>query len=144
VELVSEDSAQISPFLRDVEKRFGTPVAVVHDMGKGILKAVATVFRGVPDFVCHFHFLRDAGKDLLDRDYDRIRKALRRHRVGAKLARLMRSLKPTLSPDQLRRFAARIKRTDASARRRAAPQLPAMAAYSLAAWALDGKHQGGG
>jgi len=142
--LVSEDSQQIEPFLRDIQRRFGTPLAVVHDMGKGILKAVAVVFPGVPDFICHFHFLRDAGKDLLEPDYDRIRKGLRRHGVGAKLARLMCGLKPTLPGDELRRFAARIKRSDTTASPRAAPHLPAMAAYSLAAWALDGKHQGGG
>ena len=46
-------------------------------MGKGILKAVTIVFPDVPDFICHFHFLRDIGKDLLDPNYDVIRKQLK-------------------------------------------------------------------
>jgi hypothetical protein len=43
------------------------------------------VFPGVPDFVCHFHFLRDAGKDLLEADYDAIRQRLRKHGLTEKL-----------------------------------------------------------
>jgi hypothetical protein len=38
-------------------------------MGKGILAAVAAVFKDVPDFICHFHFLRDIGKDLFEEQY---------------------------------------------------------------------------
>jgi hypothetical protein len=35
-------------------------------MGKGICKATAKVFPGTPDFICHFYFLRDIGKDFLE------------------------------------------------------------------------------
>ena len=38
-------------------------------MGSAILRAVATVFPAVPDYICHFHFLRDLGKDLFDFEY---------------------------------------------------------------------------
>jgi hypothetical protein len=31
-------------------------------MGKGILNAVAAVFPDTPDYICHFHFLRDIGR----------------------------------------------------------------------------------
>ena len=69
VKVPSEKTEQIVPFLEEIKRRFGVPLAVVHDMGRGILAAVQRVFPGVPDFVCHFHFLRDVGKDLLEADY---------------------------------------------------------------------------
>lgn len=47
-------------------------------MLSGIGKAVATVFPGIRDFICHFHFLRDIGKDYLEPAYARLRKGLRR------------------------------------------------------------------
>lgn len=65
VKLPSEDEQQIVPYLQRLKQTFGVPVALVHDMGTGILKAVAKVFPGVADFICNFHFLRDVGKDLL-------------------------------------------------------------------------------
>ncbi|MES0385829.1 MAG: hypothetical protein ABUJ98_14740, partial [Hyphomicrobium sp.] len=65
VKLPAEDEQHIVPFLRRIKQAYGIPLALVHDMGKGILKAVATVFPEVPDFICHFHFLRDIGKDFL-------------------------------------------------------------------------------
>jgi hypothetical protein len=61
VKLPAEDEAHIVPFLQRIQQAYGMPVAIVHDMGKGILKAVATVFPKVPDFICHFHFPRDVG-----------------------------------------------------------------------------------
>ena len=65
VKLPSEKAERIIPFLREMRGRFGTPLALVHDMGAGIINAVETVFPDTPDFICHFHFLRDIGKDLL-------------------------------------------------------------------------------
>jgi hypothetical protein len=49
-------------------------------MGKEILAAVASVFPGVADFICHFHFLIDIGKDLMGEDYQDIRNGLKKHR----------------------------------------------------------------
>lgn len=85
VKLPAEDEQHIVPFLRRIQEAYGIPLALVHDMGKGILKAVATVFPKVPDFICHFHFLRDIGKDFLGTEYDIIRKRLSKHGISAKL-----------------------------------------------------------
>ena len=63
----SEDSQHIIPLLDELKAAYGVPLALVHDMGSAILKAVATVFPTVPNFICHFHFLRDLGKDLWKR-----------------------------------------------------------------------------
>ncbi|MCX6558726.1 MAG: transposase [Candidatus Aminicenantes bacterium] len=72
VKIPSEKTEEIIPFLKEIKARYGVPLAAVHDMGVGILAAVKVVFPGVPDFICHFHFLRDVGKDLLEPDYDAI------------------------------------------------------------------------
>ena len=67
VKLPSEKAEMIIPFLEQIKRLFGEPIASVHDMGKGILRAVARVFPGRPDYICHYHFLCDIGKDLLGR-----------------------------------------------------------------------------
>jgi hypothetical protein len=79
VKVPSEKTEQLVPFLQEIQRRYGVPLAVVHDMGHGILAAVQEVFPGVLDFICHFHFLRDLGKDLLEVDYNAIRQRLRQH-----------------------------------------------------------------
>ena len=56
VKLPSEKMENIIPFLKKIKERYGNPIALVHDMGAGILKAVEEVFPKIPDFVCHFHF----------------------------------------------------------------------------------------
>lgn len=85
VKLPSEHSDHIIPFIRKLRSNYGAPVACVHDMGSGILKAVAEVFPGVRDFICHFHFLRDIGKDFLEPAYAQLRKRLRRHATSPRL-----------------------------------------------------------
>jgi len=73
----SENSNYIIPFLNKIKESFGKPLAIVYDMGRGGMKAAEEVFPNVKKLVCHFHFLRDIGKDLLGENYDIIRKQLR-------------------------------------------------------------------
>lgn len=47
VKLPSEKAAGIVPFLRQLNTSFGPPLALVHDMSKGILSAIQEVFPGV-------------------------------------------------------------------------------------------------
>ena len=42
----------------------------------------------MPHFICHFHFLRDIGKDLLGADYDLLRRSLKSYAVRKKLREL--------------------------------------------------------
>ncbi|KPA17944.1 hypothetical protein MHK_001838 [Candidatus Magnetomorum sp. HK-1] len=58
---------------------------LVHDMGIGIMGAVKEVFQNIPDYICHFHFLRDIGKDLLLDDYQRVIKSLKDHKIRKSL-----------------------------------------------------------
>lgn len=96
----SENSDYIIPFLEGIKQRFGDPLAVVQDMGKGIMKAVETVFPNVMILICHFHFLRDIGKDLLGDNYDIIRKRMRHFAFLVTLRNLAKKLKCQFEDNQ--------------------------------------------
>jgi len=144
VKVPSEKAEQLVPFLQEIKARYGTPLAAVHDMGLGILAAVKEVFAGVPDFICHFHFLRDLGKDLLASDYDAIRQRLRKHGLTEKLLRQARKLKGALDPqpDWVESFCQSVQGGCLPAAH--LETFPLLCAYSLIQWALAGKAEGEG
>jgi hypothetical protein len=144
VKVPSEKAEQIIPFLQELKSRYGNPVAVVHDMGRGILAAVKEVFQGVPDFICHFHFLRDLGKDLLASDYDQLRLRLRQYGLTEKLLQHARRLKTQLDeqPERVERFCQSVQ--DGSLPAQELEAFPLFCAYSLIQWTLAGKSEGEG
>ena len=138
VKLPSEKTEEIIPFLRQIKQRFGTPLAAVHDMGRGILRAIQTVFAHIPDFICHFHFLRDLGADLFGDEYDRVRQALRRHGIGAKLRYHARRLKALI--DQQPQWIDAFDQSFQTGVPPSAPQaIPLLSAYSLIQWVLQAR-----
>lgn len=139
----SEKAAEIIPLLQQIKARHGSPAGIVHDMGTGIRTAVDQVFPGIPDFICHFHFLRDLGKDLLEADYDSLRARLRQHALAATLQTQARRLQPVLDrePGSIDAFCKSV--NDLAGKNTARP-LPAWCAFSLIQWVLAGKKQGDG
>ncbi len=85
VKVPGESKEQLVPFFHQIKGQYGQPLAVSSDMGRGLLTGIAEVFPNVPHFICHFHFLRDIGKDLLEKEYALIRKKLKNHKISAKL-----------------------------------------------------------
>ena len=144
VKVPSEKTEQIIPFLQELKSRYGKPVAVVHDMGRGILAAVEKVFGGIPDFICHFHFLRDLGKDLLASDYDDLRQRLRQYGLSEKLLQHARHLKTQLDqqPERVERLCQSVQVGSLPAQD--LEIFPIFSAYSLIQWTLAGKTQGEG
>jgi uncharacterized C2H2 Zn-finger protein len=144
IKLPSEHQDHIIPFLQRIKKTFGIPLALVHDMARGILKAVAQVFPGVPDFICHFHFLRDIGKDFLETEYDVIRTKLRKHEISGKLRYRARQLKgePDRNPALIDALATGLAHHTLPAA--ALQTLPGLNGYTLIQWALQGKSEGHG
>ncbi len=140
--LLGEKSDAIVPFLDDIKYLFGKPLALVHDMSKGIIKAVSQVFPDALDFICHFHFLRDIGKDILGSEYDSIRKRLTRHGIGGKLNYRLRAFKQTV--DENIELIDILKEQNSSDREDFFVYMPVIASYSLIIWMLDGKKQGNG
>lgn len=143
IKIPTEHADHIIPFLRKIEKDYGVPLACVRDMGAGIGKAVATVFPGVHDFICHFHFLRDLGKDYLEPAYARLRKCLRSHGTSTRLHELVRELRPLLAgqSDQAAAFAKALSDTEFMENSEA---VSLASTYSLVLWALQGKRCGDG
>ena len=160
IKIPSEKAKEIIPLLKRVKKTYGIPLALVHDMGKGILAAVKEVFPGVPDYICHFHFLRDIGKDLFGKENDIIRNRLKKHGTLALLRKIERRLKEDINKEP-KLIDSVIENWNESPGSRSSRSLnnqdmskpivestpmaitPFML-YTLIAWALEGKKQGKG
>jgi hypothetical protein len=144
VKIPSESADRIIPMLAEIKEKYGIPLAVVRDMGSGIGNAVKEVFPGVPDLLCHFHFLRDIGKDLLRGEYDTIRMRLRTHKITSRLLKRVRDLKRIIddNPGLVDAFDTGVE--DGQLPECALELAPVISTYSLILWALDGKGQGGG
>lgn len=143
VKVPSEHADHIVPFLRKLKADYGSPRACVHDMGLGICKAVAEVFPGIYDFICHFHFLRDIGKDFLEPAYQELRKTLRKYKTSSRLRALARETKQSLS-QQGCDFALQAKAIETIVLPEDKRLLPLALTYSLALWSLHGKQSGDG
>lgn len=138
VKLPSERADLLIPFLRRIKRQYGEPIALVHDMGKGILSAVEAVFPGKPDFICHFHFLRDIGKDLLEDEYRRVRNRLKKLRIRPSLRQMAKSLERAVGQEReaMEALHAGMRKGDNTALSSFC-KMPALAAFALIHWAFD-------
>ncbi len=143
VKIPSENADHIVPFLKELKQNYGIPKACVHDMGTGICKAVTKVFPDQPDYVCHFHFLRDIGKDFLEPTYRTLRNCLRKYATSTLLNAIVREalqcfgekkFEPEMLADAI--LSAIIPGNKAL--------FPLASAYAMASWCLRGKHSGDG
>jgi len=109
-----------------------------------ILAAIAAVFPGIPDFICHFHFLRDIGKDLLLEDYQTIQKRLKNFDVRGSLRRKATYLKTKLGEDMetIKEIGQAI--NNGSFTSEHLEHMPAAAMFLLINWALKATHQSHG
>lgn len=87
-----EDSKQIARLLRRCVESFGKPRAVVRDLSSQIETAVAEVLRGIPDLICHYHFLQNVGEKLCEKPHAKLLAALRRLKTQAALRSLRKDL----------------------------------------------------
>jgi len=141
IKLPSEKAELIIPFLRKIQQQYGKPIALVHDMGKGILSAVKAVFKDIPDFICHFHFLRDIGKDLFETEYSKIRTRLKKHKIRAVLRQKAKALEKFIDQDaqEVSQFSCGLDNGQM------APSflkpMPAVAAYAMIHWVFETSDQ---
>ena len=98
IKIPSEKKELLIPLFQRIKEQYGDPMALVHDMGKGIIAAVTEVFPEIPDFICHFHFLRDVGKDLLLDEYTALQKRLRKLKVRKLLRQRAKHLDHKINP----------------------------------------------
>jgi len=138
IKIPSEKADKIIPFLRRIKDCYGIPLALVHDMGAGILSAVKEVFPGVLDYICHYHFLRDIGKDLFGIEYARIRSELRKYSIRPSLGKIVKSLEEKIEtqPDLANSLDVYLKDEGQSG-----DVLPRVLAYILSNWIMDAKSE---
>ncbi|MBU1669923.1 MAG: DUF2924 domain-containing protein [Actinobacteria bacterium] len=89
----TEHHTHLQPLVEQVVALFGDPTAIMRDLGDGMAAAVEPLRRrGVPDFVCHYHFLAAAGTKLLEQPYTLLRETLHRLGLRSALRSLLREL----------------------------------------------------
>ena len=144
IKIPTENARELIPFLRGIQQAYGDPIALVHDMGGAILKAVAEVFPDAPDFICHFHFLKDIGKDLLGRDYRTIRRHLTRYRIRPQLRKIAKTIRQAIedAPDARQSLdhylgSKQLEKLDT-------PLKPLVAAYLIISWVVEAKSESNG
>jgi len=92
----TERTDTILPCLRDVVSQFGSPCAVVRDLGRAMIPAANTLVNDmdlkIPVLACHLHFLKDIGKDLLNPAHGELRALFRKTKIRPKMKTLIRDI----------------------------------------------------
>ncbi len=144
IKIPSEKKELLVPFFHQVKDRYGDPIALVHDMGKGILTAVEEVFPGTPDFICHFHFLRDIGKDLFGEEYKVIFNRLKKHGIRTKLRQKLKALEKAIRGNSQVYGDLKTSIEKGQIETLCLEQIPAVSTYALIHWIFDASRMGGG
>lgn len=137
IKIPSEKKELLIPFFQRIKEQYGHPVALVHDMGLGILAAVEEVFPGVANFICHFHFLRDVGKDLLLQDYQRIINGLRKYNVRGLLKQKARYLEKKVGQNSGAIADLRESLEKGELKAASVERIPALSTYTLIHWVFE-------
>lgn len=140
----SENTKQLIPFFKGIKKSYGEPIAVVHDMSAAIIRASETVFTKAKDFICHYHFLRDLGKDLFGFEYNNIRRYIQTFKTRSLLRKMAKELKihieqDNILNDELKKYLANKKVDSPTIRLQ-----PAIQIYLLTTWILEAAAQSKG
>ncbi|MBU1676159.1 hypothetical protein KKA85_10310 [bacterium] len=91
--IATERGETIQPLVDEIVELYGDPLATVRDLGEAMASGVrSTRERGIPDLVCHQHFLGAVGKKLLESTHSRLRTMLQRCRLLGDLRDLLGEL----------------------------------------------------
>lgn len=144
IKIPSEKKELLIPFFHRIKEQYGNPIALVHDMGVGILAAIEEVFPNLADFICHFHFLRDIGKDLLVKDYQNIIKRLRNHNIRALLRQKAKYLEKKMDANTETMADLNASVENGTLKTACIEGIPMAVAYTLIHWALASFRQSQG
>ena len=96
VKIASENESELRPAVDRTLAAFGQPLAIVRDLGSGGEQAVADYRQqGLPDLLCHYHFLAAVGHRLLDDSHASLRSQLTRSRLRKRLRELLKATRPS-------------------------------------------------
>jgi len=82
---VGDSEDDLKPLFEKVLKMFGEPLAVVSDMQPSIRGVVKSLLPEVKHQLCHYHFLRNVGEELMKPDYRKLSRIMRREGVKTKV-----------------------------------------------------------
>jgi hypothetical protein len=145
--IASENTEDIKSVLQDVRRDWGTPLANVHDLRHSLITAVAHVFKGTPQFICHYHLAADVGKDILSGHVDQLRRVFRRTKVRPKLRQIVRSLKTfAVLPESEAHVVSSLlgQRPRSVLQQSCMPDVAKGLVHGLASWILAFSHDGEG
>jgi len=95
------------------------------------------VFKGIPDFICHFHFLRDIGKDLFEKQYAIIRRRLKAHKIRPLLRQKAKALGKIIEDDPQTFGSLAVGIDNGCVGSTDMEKLSTMAAYAMVHWTFD-------
>ena len=99
--LPTESIDTVTKFLRGIKEKFGDPLAGISDMLASNLTAFREVFPSVLLLFCHFHYLRDLGKDLFSHENVRLNGFLETYDSHKRLKRFVKDCKAKIEADPL-------------------------------------------
>jgi len=144
IKLPTENAAQLIPYLKEIRQAYGAPIALVHDMGKAIMNAVQEVFPNLPDYICHFHFLKDIGKDLFGQEYGTIRRHLKTYAIRSHLRKTAKALKKAIDVDSDSLHCLHHYLETKPLQEPRTPLRPLVTAYLIISWVLEAKQSSHG
>jgi hypothetical protein len=113
-------------------------------MGAAILHAVEEVFPAIPDYICHFHFLKDIGKDLFGHDYSTIRRHLKTRRIRTRLRKTAKGLNKAIEDDTETRQCLQRYLESKQLHEPQTPLPPSVTAYLIINWVLEARNESHG
>lgn len=138
--MATENSRCISTMLKRIKTSYNNPLAIVSDMKTSISHAVEKVFPDVNHYICHYHFLRDIGKDLFEHDHNTVRRHIKTLRTRSTLRRTARQLKKTIDSDE--KLAASLQTYLDT--QNVNPLTPTTKSYILVSWIIEASSASGG
>ena len=104
----TEHHESITPLLQRARDIFGAPVGFMRDMGKAMQKAIdsttSSLTKKPGEFVCHFHFGKDVGKDILYHDHEALLSLFRKAKLKKKLQDYIKTLSELLKGKPVERM----------------------------------------
>jgi hypothetical protein len=129
--LPTESTETVIAFLKTIKEKYGDPLAGICDMLASNLAAFQEVFPGVLLLICHFHFLRDLGKDWMGYENMLIDNFLKTYDTTSRLKEFIKKCRALIEKSQL--LSKDVKINDANFKCLS----PLIQAYTMAAWILE-------
>lgn len=104
----SENSEEILVRLRQTVELFDIPLSIMSDMGNAMLAAITALIEelgphaeaAIVRLICHLHFVRDVGKDLLKDSHSKLCAYIKNSKLRARLRDFVRTMAKKLNKDR--------------------------------------------